>query len=172
MRTGYTFKGWSPAVVATVPASDVTYTAQWEINQYMVTFNANGGEGGWSKLMGYGASIVAPTVTRTGYTFTGWSPAVPSTVPAVNATYTAQWTINRHQVRLVLNGGDGVGSLTVDYGTRVGDLPVPLREGYEFVGWFTAATGGRRIADNVLVTGDLTLYAQWQRVLPELYETI
>ena len=171
-RTGYTFAGWTPAVPSTMPAANTMYTAQWTKNKYTVTFNANGGTGGWSRSMDFGASIVAPAVSRTGYTFTGWTPAVATTVPNGGAAYTAQWTINRHQVRLVLNGGEGVGSVTVDYGTRVGDLPVPLREGYEFVGWFTAATGGRRIADNVLVTGDLTLYAQWQRVLPELYETI
>ena len=89
-RNGYTFRGWSPAVAATVPANDVTYTAQWEV-QYTVTFDANGGTGGWSKKMDRGSAIVAPTVTREWCTFTGWSPAVAATVPANNVTYTAQW---------------------------------------------------------------------------------
>jgi hypothetical protein len=48
VREGYTFAGWSPAVAATVPASNVTYTAQWYVNQYTVTFDANGGTGGKS----------------------------------------------------------------------------------------------------------------------------
>lgn len=171
-RTGYTFDGWSPAVPATVPAGNATYVAQWTKNKYTVTFNANGGVGGWSKSMDYGVAIAVPTVTRTGYTFSGWSSAVAKTVPIGGASYTAQWTINRHQVTLSLNGGDGIGSATVDYGTRVGDLPMPTREGYEFLGWFTAPTGGSRAADNAIVTGDMTLYAQWHIVLPELYEMI
>ncbi|QJD85646.1 S-layer homology domain-containing protein [Cohnella herbarum] len=33
-----------------------------------------------------------PVVTRPGYTFTGWSPSVPSTVPNQDTTYTATWT--------------------------------------------------------------------------------
>ena len=69
-----------------MPAANVTYTAQWKLNQYTVTFDANGGSGGWSRGMDYGSAISAPTVTRTGYTFTGWSPAVAATVPAENVT--------------------------------------------------------------------------------------
>ena len=171
-RTGYTFTGWSPAVPATVPAGNATYVAQWTKNKYTVTFNANGGAGGWSKSLDYGVAIAVPTVTRTGYTFSGWSSAVAKTVPIGGASYTAQWTINRHRVTLSLNGGEGIGSVTVNYGTKVGDLPVPFRDGYEFIGWFTAAQGGRRAADSELVTGDLMLYAQWHIVLPELYEMI
>ena len=171
-RTGYMFAGWSPAAPAKVPAGNATYVAQWTKDKYMVTFNANGGAGGWSKSMDYGAAIAAPTVTRAGYTFAGWSPAVSKTVPIGGACYTAQWTIHRHQIRLALNGGEGVGSVTVDYGTRVGDLPVPTRDGYEFLGWFTAPRGGSRIADNAIVTGDMTIYAQWHTVLLELYELI
>ena len=90
-RTGYTFIGWSPEVDVTVPVSNVTYTAQWRINQYTVTFDANGGNGGTVVEQDYGTPIVAPTVARTGYTFTGWMPVVEATVPASNVTYTAQW---------------------------------------------------------------------------------
>ena len=175
---GYTFDGWyigDMKLTATTlyeTAGDSIAVAHWTKNKYTVTFNANGGVGGWSKSMDYGAAIAVPTVTRTGYTFSGWSSVVAKTVPVGGASYTAQWTINRHQVTLSLNGGDGIGSATVDYGTKVGDLPVPTREGYEFLGWFTASTGGSRAADNAIVTGDMTLYAQWHIVLPELYEMI
>ena len=42
-----------PTVLETVPASNVTYTAQWQINQYTVTFAANGGTGGWSRKQNF-----------------------------------------------------------------------------------------------------------------------
>ena len=93
-RDGYTFTDWTPAVAATVPASNVTYVAQWGINQYTVAFNANGGVGGATTIQDYGTAITAPTVTRDGYTFTGWSPAVAATVPTSNVTYVAQWEEN------------------------------------------------------------------------------
>jgi len=42
----------------------------------------------------YGSSIAAPIVIKQGHTLTGWSPAVASTMPSQNTTYTAQWTAN------------------------------------------------------------------------------
>jgi len=93
-RVGFAFVGWLPEVDATVPATNVTYVAQWKIRQYMIAFDANGGEGGWSRLMDYGATIVAPTVTREGYTFVGWSPSVAANVPLDGATYVARWDKN------------------------------------------------------------------------------
>ena len=91
-KTGYTFTGWQPALPETVPASNATYTAQWTVNRYTVTFDANGGDGGWSRSMDYGAALSAPTVTRPLCTFEGWTPAVAATVPAENVTYTARWS--------------------------------------------------------------------------------
>jgi len=74
------------------------------------------------------------------------------------------------------NGGSlGSASPTtrsVTHGAAVGDLPTPTRSGYTFLGWFTAATDGSLIAENALVTGDMTLYAQWVAALSELHETV
>ena len=50
----------------------------------------------------------------------------------------------------------------MDYGTKVGSLPVPTRTGHTFLGWFTAAADGEQILDDAAVTGATTLYAQWQ----------
>ena len=96
---GYAFRGWKDkdgmAVTADSIVPDVaalTLYAQWTANKYTVAFDANGGTGGWSRSMDYGSAIAAPTVTRTGYNFAGWIPAVPETVPASNTTFTASWT--------------------------------------------------------------------------------
>lgn len=178
-RAGYTFDGWwtmmsggNKVSASTKVTENVTYYAHWKVNRCTVTFDANGGTGGKTVTQNYGTALTAPTVTRSGYVFMGWFPAVPTRVSADNVTYTAQWAVNRHKVNLMLNGGKGAASITVDYGTKIGDMPVPSRRGYEFLGWFNAAMGGKQIADDVLVTGDMTLYAQWHIVLPELYEMI
>ena len=71
----------------------VTLTAQWTVNTYMQTFDANGGTGGKTVTQNYGTALTAPTVTRAGYTFKGWSPAVPAKVPAQNATYTVRFGV-------------------------------------------------------------------------------
>ena len=159
-REGYTFNGWSPSVPTTVPAANATYTAQWKVNQYMMTFNANGGTGGTTKTQNYGTSLSAPTVTRTGYTFTGWSPAVPTTVPAANATYTAQWKINQYTVTFEGNGGAlGERALpsvatTQDYGSAIVP-PTVTREGYTFNGWSPAVP-------TTVPAANTTYTAQWK----------
>ena len=70
-RTGYVFDGWSPSVPSAVPSAGGVYTAKWKANSYTVSFNANGGTGGWTKLLEYGSTFTAPTVTRKGYVFKG-----------------------------------------------------------------------------------------------------
>ena len=161
-RTGYTFKGWSPNVPATVPLGGATYTALWTPNKYIVTFNANGGTGGTSREMDYESALVAPTVTRTDYTFKGWSPSVPATVPLGGATYTAQWQLNQYTVTFDANGGEGGTSRVFAHGASL-TLPTVTRRSHEFVGWFTAADGGTQIAEGAVVVGDMVLYAHWEQ---------
>ena len=161
-RTGYAFNDWLPSVDDTVPASNVTYTAQWTPNKYSVTFNANGGEGGMISIQDYGTTIVEPMVTRAGYTFKGWSPSVAATVPANDITYTAQWEINKYTLTFNANGGTyGMATTTVEYGTTVGELPVPTRTNATFLGWFTAAEGGALIDGSTIITEAMTLCAHW-----------
>ena len=142
-RTGYTFAGWTgsngstPQIsvsIARGSTGDRTYTANWSVNQYTATFNANGGTGGTTKTQNYGTALTAPTVTRTGYTFNGWSPAVPSTMPAANTTYTAQWTINHYTATFDANGGSGGTSKKQNYGTAL-TAPTVTRTGNTFNGW-------------------------------------
>ena len=98
-RAGYSFAGWLlgdelvSADTVVITAGNHELVAQWTVNQYLVTFDTNGGEGGTSATMDYGTEIVAPTVIREGCTFEGWSPAVPVTVPASNSTYVAKWKV-------------------------------------------------------------------------------
>ena len=91
-REGYTFIGWDKAIPATMPAGDMTITAQWRINQYTITFDTDGGSEIAPITQDYGTAITAPAdPTREGYTFTGWDRDIPATMPAHNMTVTAQW---------------------------------------------------------------------------------
>ena len=93
-REGYTFIGWDREIPATMPAENVTVTAQWEINRYTVTFDTNGGSEIAPITQDYGTAITAPAdPTREGYTFIGWDKAIPATMPAENVTVTAQWQL-------------------------------------------------------------------------------
>ena len=91
-REGYTFIGWDKAIPATMPAGDMTLTAQWSINRYTVTFDTDGGSAVAPITQDYGTQITAPAdPTREGYTFIGWDKAIPATMPAGDMTITAKW---------------------------------------------------------------------------------
>ena len=91
-RKGYTFKGWDKEIPETMPAENITVKAQWEINQYTITFDTNGGSEIAPITQDYGTEITAPDKpTRKGYTFKGWDKEIPKTMPAENITITARW---------------------------------------------------------------------------------
>ena len=91
-REGCTFIGWDKAIPATMPAEDLTVTAQWRINQYTIAFDTDGGSAIAPITQDYGTQITAPAdPTREGYTFIGWDKAIPATMPAESITITAQW---------------------------------------------------------------------------------
>ena len=91
-RKGYTFKGWDKEIPETMPAENITVKAQWEINQYTITFDTNGGSEIAPITQDYGTEITAPdNPTRKGYTFKGWDKEIPKAMPAENITITARW---------------------------------------------------------------------------------
>ena len=167
-REGHTFAGWSPSVPATVPAGDVTYTAQWTVNQYAVMFDANGGSGGKTLTLDYGAALSAPTVTRGGHTFAGWSPSVPATVPAGNVTYTAQWTADTYTVTYNPgNYGNGAQqTATKTYGVALTlKSAMFTREGYTQTGWTEWDSYGRvkdyNLGASYTANAAVTLFPYW-----------
>ena len=91
-REGYTFIGWDKEIPTTMPAENMTVTAQWEINWYTITFDTAGGSEITPITQDYGTAITAPAdPTREGYTFMGWDREIPTTMPAENITLKARW---------------------------------------------------------------------------------
>ena len=95
-KTGYTFAGWDKTIPTTMPAGNMTITAQWQLNQYTITFKPENGGQDIVIKQDYGTAITAPAnPTKTGYTFAGWDKTIPTTMPAGDMTITARWTENR-----------------------------------------------------------------------------
>lgn len=79
------------------------FECYYDRNYYQVKLDANGGYGSEHVYARYGTPFVATTPTRHGYRFVGWdklgedgkgdskADALPSTVPAENASYIALW---------------------------------------------------------------------------------
>ena len=137
--TGYTFKGWydnenltgSPVTaIGGTETGNKEYWAKWEINQYTITFDTNGGSEIAPITQDYGTAITAPAnPTREGYTFIGWDREIPTTMPAENMTVKAQWEINRYTITFDTAGGSEIAPITQDYGTAITAPANPTREG-------------------------------------------
>ncbi|MBQ2842221.1 MAG: InlB B-repeat-containing protein [Clostridia bacterium] len=152
-RTGYKFNDWDAKAPATMPANDLTFTAQWEINKYTITFNTDGGSTVGDITQDYGTAVKAPAdPTKTGYTFTGWVDAegkpatVPATMPVDGAALKATWEVNKYDI---IWNVDGVTTIIKDvpYGTLIEKKADPEKSGYTFNGW-TGYTDGMTMPNN------------------------
>ena len=155
-REGYTFKGWDKEIPETMPADNITVKAQWEINQYTIAFDTNGGSEIAPITQDYGTEITAPdNPTRKGYTFKGWDKEIPETMPAENMTVKAQWKINQYTITFDTNGGSEIAPITQDYGTEITAPDNPTRKGYTFKGW------DKEISET-MPAENITITARWK----------
>ncbi len=157
---------WKPGVVNPV--------------EWTVTFNANGGE-----LEGESEKTVMdefpigrmPVTTRADYGFAGWFTAANGGEEVTEGTpVTGNMTVYAHWVRIespatvwtvTFNANGGIAPETVRAVTNdcaVGALPTAARNGYVFLGWFTAVDGGAAVTAATVVTGNTTFYAHWRVV--------
>ena len=173
--TGHTFKGWYDnegltgdpvTAIGGTEMGNKEYWAKWEINQYTITLDTDGGSEVAPITQDYGTAITAPAdPTREGYTFTGWDTAIPATMPAHNMTITAQWTVNQYTITYDLDGGTAEGNPdTYTVETDAFTLKNPTRPGYTFTGWSGTGLTGE---DNLTVTipkgstGNRSYTAHW-----------
>ena len=156
IREGYTFIGWDRDIPKTMPAENITVTAQWEINQYTIAFDTAGGSEIAPITQDYGTNITAPAdPTRKGYTFKGWDKEIPETMPAENITVKAQWEINRYTITFDTAGGSEIAPITQNYGTNITAPATPTRKGYTFKGW------DKEIPET-MPAENITVKAQWE----------
>lgn len=168
-REGHNFTGWYQDSACTQRwdfddwvTEDMTLYAGWRILNYTIFFDTAGGSAIGPITQDYGTTINAPAApTKTGYTFTGWDPELPATMPAKNITVAAQWCINSYTVSLDPNGGRvSPDALSVTYLTPYGSLPTPVRSDYRFDGWYL---GDDKIEPQTVMSqaAPHTLTARW-----------
>ena len=185
-RVGYTFKNWNTQIDGSGdtygPGNEyfdnapVTLYAQWQIINYKVSFNANGGTNApGQQNKNYGSYVVLSSSrpSRSGFSFTGWNTKAngtgttyqPGTVYRDNTDVTlyAQWKQITYKVSYNANGGSGApGAQTKIHGTNLKLSSVkPTRANYTFTGWSgggaTYGVGGTYTAN-----ANVTLVAQWK----------
>ena len=194
IKPGYSFDGWTgsngstPSTTVTIANhshGNKTYTANWTPITYTLRLHHNDGTNNYTDLaMTYDQAKTIQSVSRTGFTFTGWSTSANGAVvytdgqEVSNLTTTdgatidlyAQWTINTYSIHFNANGGSGVMSNEqFTYGeTKALTANAFTREGYTFAGWSTSANGdvvytdGEEVSNLTATDGaTIDLYAKW-----------
>jgi len=181
-RTGYTFTGWrdqsgnpiAAGATFTVTLNRYLLSAQWSAIDYNISYAAAGGgavPATFTKQITQ-SFTVANAISKTGYTFAGWSDGTLTygaganyIVSSNNVTLTAQWTPNVYTITYDWNGGSGSSTASTSY--TVGDLAVTLplvgnhvKDGYQFGGWSTTSSGSS-VGAAYTPTSSLTLFAVW-----------
>ena len=132
-KEGHTFTGWDNAIPATIPATDMTFDAQFSVNSYVLSYYVDGGLVE-SAMTEYGAQIVLiDEPVEEGYTFSGWD-NVYSTMPAFDVDIHGTFTINKHTLAFYINNNE-VSSSTVEYNTALTVPESPEEIGHTFSGW-------------------------------------
>ncbi len=182
-REGYAFLGWTvnsdmaPQLTVVLPQGSIgnrTYTANWELTEYNITMDLNGGSGETALLYTViDDEFALPTPTRNGYEFVGWTgegittPQTSVKIPKGSTgdkAYTANWQVIEYTITLDTNGGPNVSPIkyTVEDSFT---LPYPLRPGYEFAGWVLDGSGMLPATTLIIyygTTGDLHYKAEWR----------
>ena len=165
----YTFKGWSPEIVAVT--GDTTYTAEFNsvLREYTVTWK-NGDTVLQSTKVAYGTKPAytgaTPTKAATAqytYTFKGWTPEIVAVTG--DTTYTAEFNATTNIYKVTWKNGNSVLKINeVRYGempTYSGDIPqktATAQYTYVFKGWSPEVSA---------VTGDTTYNAVFDAILNE-----
>ena len=183
VRTGYIFLGWTgegitePQKTIEIPqgsTGDRTYTANWQVIEYTITLDTNGGPVVSPIKYTVEDTFTLPYILRPGYEFAGWTldgsgmlpftPLIiyPGTTGALH--YKAEWRLAEYTITMDLNGGSGQEKMVYTITDEEFELPTPTRNGYEFVGW----TGERITTPQTSVkipkgsTGNKAYTANWK----------
>ncbi len=126
---------------------NTTLTAKWNVNQYSISFDTDGGEPATIHTItqDFDTVVSAPAdPIKTGYTFSGWfedgslTAYVFDKIEARDVELKAKWTINEYTISFDSDGGSIIEDITKTYGENVEKPLDPTKTGYTFMGWFEA----------------------------------
>lgn len=185
-KKNHTFKGWYSAddasktyVTAFTVEDSASFEADFDKNQYTISFDADGGSAVASVTKDYDEALTSPDSAKTGYTLVGWfeqgsdAPFDFTAERDGDVSLKALWKADKYTVTFVANGGTlAQDNMPVEFGGKYGELPTPSKSGHKFLGWYSqngnadgSGWGVNITADTVFeIVGDVTVYAKWEEV--------
>lgn len=186
-KVGYKFEEWNTELGGTgdsyqdggevILTVDTDLYAQWAPKNITVTYDAQGGGMATeTATIEFGDEYGAPlsVAARNGYTLIGWYTEpngnggevtdVTEMLNPENHRLYALWEPVIITINFSDEGGTEPDPLEIPYGSNYGNIEKPIRSDYAFKGWFTQATGGKRVLPDTIIDNDSdhTLYAQWE----------
>ncbi|MGD9910597.1 MAG: InlB B-repeat-containing protein, partial [Candidatus Izemoplasmatales bacterium] len=152
-KTGYTFGGWyledtfeTSYTFSVFPNDNLTLYAKWNVNQYDLTFEVNGGTPIDAISFDYHSAITLPeNPTKDGYSFSGWYTDdnltinyLSSLMPVDGLTLYAKWNVNYYTLTFLTYNDVAITVQNYAFGTDLSGIMVPIpmaRPGYTFLGW-------------------------------------
>ena len=175
-KEGYIFEGWYNGenkwnFEENTVTGNLTLIAKWTKEvEYTVSLMVNGGQLNVSfiKFTNY-EDVILPTPTREFYVFLGWyqgNDICEKLTQNANLTLTAKWEGESYNIIYHLNDGEFENDeyiTSYKYDT-IATLPTPVKEGYNFKGWYTNSntTGTAMYKTTKTTNGNLELYAKWE----------
>ena len=140
---------------------------------FTISYNLNGGSGTAAQQSARSGDVIylnsGYDLSRSGYTFAGWSEAGWVLLPAgsafsvnKNTVLFAQWKANEYLATFFSNFGTVVPNQKIYHDGKVTKPADPTRSGYVFSGWYTEEGLLNTYNFNASVSGNVFLYAKWQ----------
>ena len=187
-KTGYTFDGWYEnkdfsgnkiTEISKGSTEDVNLYAKWNLIDYTITYNLNGGENNNANPAKYNVETQETTLAepkKIGYTFAGWYENTDFTGKQVteiskgrtkDVNLYAKWNLIDYIITYNLDGGENNNANPVEYNveTQTTTLAEPKKVGYTFDGWYENKDfTGDKVSEIKQGTKNLDLYAKWRLV--------
>ena len=188
-KTGYEFVGWysdeeltiAKANILSGSTGNVKVYAKWDIVDYTITYELNGGTNSNENPNTYtiNDTVTFKDATKTGYTFAGWyttetfdenSKVRGITVGSTgNVKVYAKWDAIEYAISYELNGGTNHNENPTVYTVETGAITFKdaTKTGYTFAGWYTTETFDKYSKVRGIAagsTGNVKVYAKWDAI--------
>jgi len=170
VRSGYAFMGWyqDETLITSVINQNYHLNAKWK-KVYTIKYELNGGtlEDNYPITFIEDEKVDLPTPVRSGYEFMGWYQGNKLITDISNQSYhlNAKWE-RVYQITYVIDDGVMPEEYIKYYHVEQEEkLPIPKREGYQFIGWKEKPTSKRTmLIIPISYEEDLTLYPSWEKI--------
>ena len=156
LKYGYIFTGWKVNYLNNVIENyvikkgsygNIILNATYKPKEYKINFDTNGGKEKFaSRTIKFNENYnELPIPTKKGYDFTGWfqkdelvdNNTIVNSDSSDDITLVAKWIPKEYNITLNPNEGYvNEKEIKIKYGEKYGELPIPTKNGYKFLGWY------------------------------------